>query len=79
MAILYTLVTDTMPGRVASSIVGIGGMVGSFAAMLGAKLTGHSLDLTHSYFLPFLWASLSYLIALVVIHSLMPKPAAVAK
>lgn len=73
MANLYTVVTDTMPGKVASSVVGIGGMVGSFAAMLGATLTGRSLDLTHNYFLPFLWASGSYVVAVVILHLLLPR------
>jgi ACS family hexuronate transporter-like MFS transporter len=73
MANLYTVVTDTMPGRVASSVVGIGGMAGSFAAMLGATLIGRSLDLTQSYYLPFCWASASYLVALCVLQMLLPS------
>jgi ACS family hexuronate transporter-like MFS transporter len=73
MANMYTVVTDTMPGSVASSVVGIGGMVGALASMIAALMIGVILDLTHSYYVPFLWASLSYLMALGVIYVLMPK------
>lgn len=73
MANMYTVATDTMPVSMASSVVGIGGMVGSLASMLGAWIIGVILDLTHSYYVPFLWASLSYLMALGVIYLLMPR------
>jgi MFS transporter, ACS family, hexuronate transporter len=73
MANMYTVVTDTMPGSMASSVVGIGGMVGSLASMIAAWMIGVILDLTHSYYVPFLWASLSYLMALGAIYLLMPR------
>lgn len=73
MANLYTVVTDTMPGRVASSVVGVGGMVGSLASMLGAWMVGVILDWTHSYYVPFIWASMSYLAALAAIYPLIAR------
>jgi ACS family hexuronate transporter-like MFS transporter len=79
MANMYTVVTDTMPGSMASSVVGIGGMVGSLASMIAAWMIGVILDLTHSYYVPFLWASMSYLSALGVIYLLMPKQHAAAE
>jgi MFS transporter, ACS family, hexuronate transporter len=70
---LYTIVTDTMPTGVASSVVGIGGMAGALGGMLSATIIGHILEWTHSYRWPFLWASVSYLLAIAVLHCLLPK------
>ena len=45
---LYTLVSDTAPRKVVSSIVGIGGMAGAIAGMFIAKLIGYILQWTGS-------------------------------
>jgi len=45
---LYTLVSDTVPRRAVSSVVGIGGMAGAVGGMFMAKLVGYILDKTHT-------------------------------
>jgi ACS family hexuronate transporter-like MFS transporter len=70
---LYTLVSDTAPRKVVSSIVGIGGMAGAIGGMLYAKLTGYILEWTHTYRFLFLIASLAYLVNLLIIHLLNPR------
>jgi len=70
---LYTLVSDTAPRRVVSSIVGIGGAASAVAGMVAAKATGYVLEWTGSYVLLFAGASVAYLIALLVIHLINPR------
>jgi len=70
---LYTLVSDTAPRKVVSSIVGIGGMAGAIGGMLFAKLTGYILEWTHAYRPLFLIASTAYLVNLLLIHALNPR------
>ena len=67
----YTLVSDTMPRRTVSSIVGIGGMAGALAGMFFAKFIGYVLEWTHSYTLLFALAPGSYLVALAAIYLLL--------
>jgi ACS family hexuronate transporter-like MFS transporter len=70
---LYTLVSDTAPRTVVSSIVGIGGMAGAIGGMLYAKFTGYILEWTGEYRLLFLIASCAYLVNLSIIHILNPR------
>ncbi len=70
---LYTLVSDTAPRQVVSSVVGIGGMASANSGMFIAKLVGYILEWTHSYFIPFAIAATAYLIALLIIHLLLPR------
>lgn len=70
---LYTLVSDTAPRQVVSSIVGIGGMAGAIGGMLYAKFTGYVLEWTHAYWPLFLIASCAYLVNLLLIHLLNPR------
>ena len=70
---LYTLVSDTAPRHVVSSIVGIGGMASAVAGMFAAKFTGYVLQWTGSYVLLFGSASGAYLLALFAIHVLNPR------
>ena len=71
---LFTLVSDTVPRKAVSSVVGIGGMAGAVAGMFSAQLIGRVLHYTHNnYFVPFALASLSYLAALGVMHALVPN------
>ncbi len=69
---LFTLVSDTFPRRAVASVVGIGGFAGSIAGMLIATATGYLLQWTGSYVPIFFVASSAYLIALAVIHALVP-------
>jgi ACS family hexuronate transporter-like MFS transporter len=70
---LYTLVSDTAPRQVVSSIVGIGGMAGAIGGMFIAKLAGHILQWTGSYLPLFIIAASAYLINLLIIHLLNPR------
>jgi MFS family permease len=70
---LFTLVSDTVPPAAVSSVVGIGGMAGAVGGMLVAQAVGLALTLTGSYALPFACAGAAYLLALAVIHALLPR------
>jgi ACS family hexuronate transporter-like MFS transporter len=69
---LYTLVSDTAPRQVVSSIVGIGGMAAAIGGMFIAKLAGYILEWTGEYRLLFLIAASAYLVNLTIIHVLNP-------
>jgi ACS family hexuronate transporter-like MFS transporter len=70
---LFTLTSDTFPRQAVGSVVGLGGMAGAVGGMLIAKLTGYILEATGSYVPVFLIAASAYLIALAVIHLLLPR------
>src|SRR5258707_15528904 len=69
---LYTLTSDMFPARAVGSVVGIGGMAGAIGGLLIATVVGHVLQWTGSYKVPFLIAGSAYLLALVIIHALVP-------
>jgi len=71
---IFTLVSDTVPRKAVSSVTGIGGMAGAVGGMVIAKIVGWVLDATNkNYLVPFLMAGFAYLIALAVIHLLLPR------
>ena len=70
---LFTLASDTFPRQAVGSVVGFGGMAGAIGGMLIAKLTGYILDASGSYVPVFLIAASTYLVALLIIHLLLPK------
>ncbi len=70
---LFTLVSDMFPKHAIGSVVGFGGMAGAVGGMLIAKLTGYILDATGSYVPVFLIAAFAYVVALGVIHLLVPR------
>ncbi len=70
---LFTLVSDMFPKNAVGSVVGIGGMFGAVGGMLIATATGYLLDKTGSYVPLFIIASISYLLALILIQVLAPK------
>jgi len=70
---LFTLTSDTFPRQAVGSVVGLGGMAGAVGGMLIAKLTGYLLQATGSYVPVFLIAASAYLVALAVIHALVPR------
>ena len=47
-------------------------MAGAIGGMLIASLVGHILQWTGSYLVPFLMAGSAYLLAVIVIHLLVP-------
>jgi ACS family hexuronate transporter-like MFS transporter len=71
---LYTLVSDTFPRRAVGSVAGLGGTWGYIGYSLFGVLTGWILTVTDKNYLPiFVIAASAYLIALAVIHVLMPR------
>lgn len=70
---LYTFVSDTMPKRAVSSLVGLGGFVSGIASMGNAQIVGFVVTKTGGYGLIFLWASTMYLLSLLCVHLLVPK------
>lgn len=70
---LFTTVSDMFPSQAVASVVGIGGMAGAVGGMLIADIVGHVLQKTGSYFVPFLMAGTAYLMALAIIHAIVPR------
>lgn len=70
---LYTLPSDLFPRKAVGGVIGIGGTIGAIGGMFMAKFTGWMLDTTGSYLPMFVIAGSAYLIALLVIHMLVPK------
>ena len=71
---LYTLVSDTVPRQAVGSVVGIGGMAGSVAGMFFAQVVSRVLQFTNNnYLVPFCLAASPYLLALILIHLLLPR------
>lgn len=70
---IFTLVSDTFPRRAVGSVVGFGGMAGAVGGMLVSIVVGAILQSLKSYVPIFLIAGFAYLVALAVIHLLVPK------
>lgn len=70
---LFTLASDLFPREAVGSVVGIGGFAGAVGGMLIATFTGLLLQATGSYVPVFLMAGSAYLIALLVVHLLVPR------
>jgi ACS family hexuronate transporter-like MFS transporter len=70
---LFTLVSDTAPKQLVSSIVGIGGMAAAIGGMFIAKLAGYILEWTGSYMPLFVIASCAYVVNVGIIHALNPR------
>lgn len=72
---LFTLVSDVFPKKATASVVGIGGMIGALAGMLGDIMLGSVLDTAGNsgYFWAFLIAGSLYLVVLGLVHLIMPN------
>jgi ACS family hexuronate transporter-like MFS transporter len=70
---LYTLPSDLFPRKAVGAVIGIGGTIGAVGGMFMAKFTGWVLDSTGSYYPMFIIAGSTYLVALLIIHLLVPK------
>ncbi|MBL8644575.1 MAG: MFS transporter, partial [Rhodospirillaceae bacterium] len=70
---LYTLPSDVFPRAAVASVVGIGGTVGAIGGMLMAKYVGWVLDIIGNYTPIFVVAGTVYLLALLVVHLLVPR------
>jgi MFS transporter, ACS family, hexuronate transporter len=72
---LFTLPSDLFPQRAVASVVGLGGCGGAVSGMCFSTLTGLLLQTTGSYIPIFIMAATAYLVALAVIHLLVPRMA----
>jgi ACS family hexuronate transporter-like MFS transporter len=71
---LFTLPSDMFPRGAVASVVGIGAFGGACAMMFFGTLVGFILKLTHSNYAPvFAMAGSAYLVAILVIHLLVPR------
>ena len=71
---LFALVPDMFPRRAVGTVVGIGGFAGAFASFMAQRATGSLLDATGSdYQIIFLFCGSAYLVALLIIHALVPR------
>ena len=74
---LFSLVGDLFPKRAVASVVGLGGMIGAITSMALAESAGFILQTTGSYWPLFAIAASAYLVALAIMHAVLPdmKPA----
>jgi ACS family hexuronate transporter-like MFS transporter len=70
---IFTLTSDMFPRHAIGSVVGIGGMAGAVGGMFASKVVGYILQETGSYVPIFVVAASAYLLALAVIHALVPR------
>ena len=70
---VFTLTSDMFPRRTVASVVGIGGFAGAVGGMMIATFTGFLLEATGSYVPVFMMAGSAYLLALAVVHLLVPR------
>ncbi|MGH8288845.1 MAG: MFS transporter [Steroidobacteraceae bacterium] len=69
---LLTITSDLYPSAAVASVVGLGGFAGAVSGALVSTGVGYLLQATGSYALLFAIAGAMYLIALGVIHALVP-------
>jgi MFS transporter, ACS family, aldohexuronate transporter len=71
---LFTLPTDVFRRDAVASAIGLGGMGGAICGLLVSPAVGHWLDFSHGAYGPlFVAAGSIYLVALLIIHLLVPK------
>lgn len=70
---LFTLASDLFPKQAVASVVGLGGMFGSIAAVAFSKSAGFILQATGSYWILFIMAGSAYLLALGIMQMLIPN------
>lgn len=70
---MFTLASDLFPRRAVASATGIGGFGGAIGGMVIATFTGLVLQFTGSYVPMFVVAGTIYLVALLIIHILVPR------
>jgi MFS transporter, ACS family, hexuronate transporter len=75
---LFTTASDLYPSAAVASVVGLGGFAGAVSGALVSTGVGYLLQATGSYALLFGIAGAMYLLALGVIHALVPRLTPVA-
>lgn len=76
---VYTMASDMFPRYAVASVVGLGGFAGAVGGMLISTTIGILLQATESYVPVFFIAGFAYLLALVVVHLLVPRLAPVKR
>ena len=69
---MYTFASDLFPRSVVGSVMGIGGMSGAVGGILLAQMSGRIIT-AFGYLPMFVIASCAYLVALMIIHLILPK------
>ena len=69
---LFSLAGDLFPKHAIASVVGLGGMFGAITSMVLAQSVGFILQTTGSYWSLFVIAASAYLVALAIMHALLP-------
>jgi MFS transporter, ACS family, hexuronate transporter len=69
----FTLPSDMFPRHAVASVVGVGGFAGAVGGMMISTFTGFLLETTGSYLPVFLMAGSAYLLALLVVHLIVPR------
>ncbi len=70
---IFTTASDMFPKRAVGSVTGLGGMAGSIGGLIFAPFIGYMLEWTGSYFVPFVISGTAYLVALGIMHLIVPK------
>ncbi|MES1158637.1 MAG: MFS transporter [Terricaulis silvestris] len=70
---LYTLPGDVFPRSAVGTVIGVGGAAGGIGGMLFSNYVGHQLEQFGGYQTIFAVAATTYLVALLVVHLIMPK------
>jgi ACS family hexuronate transporter-like MFS transporter len=70
---LFTLPSDVFPRRAVGSVAGIGGAAGAIGGMVMAQYVGAMLERANDYTPIFVISACVYLIALLIIHVLIPR------
>jgi len=70
---VFSLAGDMFPRRVVGSVTGLGGMIGAIGGMALFYVTGKALRQTGNYLPVFVLASLAYVVALLIVHLLVPR------
>lgn len=70
---LYTLPGDVFPRSAVGTVIGIGGAVGGIGGMVFSNYVGRELERIGGYQSIFLVAGTAYLVALLIVHLIMPK------
>jgi MFS transporter, ACS family, aldohexuronate transporter len=71
---IYNLPGDVLPASSVASVVGLGGMGGAVGGMIVSPVVGYWLDFSHGAYGPLFVASgTMYLLALLIIHLLVPR------
>jgi ACS family hexuronate transporter-like MFS transporter len=70
---IFTTTSDMFPRKAIGSVVGIGGFFGAMGGVLMNLGSGWLRDNTGSYSVMFIIAGVAYLVALLIIHIIVPK------